>query len=542
MIRRKHVVSLLAGGALAIGAAFAGGAAAAPISPNLTGLAAANTRSDGFAPAGKLSPELKQHVVAQGSTRLENSSALTSFYGYDNDVLNASGNPQMVPVPANPGKEAHKTEPDKNVFLVFKRGLDGADPGYDYGSDFLFQGHESGVGGADLTRINLEADYEHRVTLLATTDVNGKPLAPIDGITWDPWAKRLLLTTESSGAPTYAATPNFPSAVTDVSGALGRGGYEGIQDDGDGNIWIVEDSGGSSKPGTTAKRPNSFVYRYVPAHPGDLQHGKLQALQVLNEAEEPITFAGQAALNSPDQLALHTYGKSFKTKWVTIHDTAVDGTAPFVSGDLAKAAGATPFKRPENGVFQPGSRFKSFFFDETGDTNATSPENGAAGGWGSIMEISQSDPSANNGKLTMLYRSDEAHAGLDNVTFLSRSSVTFTQDAGDTLHEQSNALDSGFVWNVGSDYSNPANQPLRWLAEGRDPSATLDAANGGFGSNEGDNEITGVHVSDGDPGVDGVLGAKVPNLESSRWRWFYTQQHGDNRTFEVELRHSRHDH
>ncbi len=54
--------------------------------------------------------------------------------------------------------------------------------------------------------------------------------------------------------------------------------------DSDGNIWIVEDVGGSSKPGTTAKRPNSFVYRYVPAHPGDLQHGKLQALQVLNAA------------------------------------------------------------------------------------------------------------------------------------------------------------------------------------------------------------------------------------------------------------------
>lgn len=540
MIRRKHVVSLLAGGTLVLGAAFAGGAAATPTSPSLTGVPSANTRSDGFAPASKLSPELKQWVVAQGSTRMENSSALTSFYGYDNDVLNAAGNPQMVPVPANP-KEAHKTEPDKNVFLVFKHGLDGADPGYDYGADFLFQGHESGVGGSDLTRINLDADNEHRVTLLATTDVNGSPIAPIDGITWDPWAKRLLLTTENAGAPTYAATVGFPSAVTDVSGALGRGGYEGIQDDGDGNIWIVEDIGGSSKPGTTAKRPNSFVYRYVPAHPGDLQHGKLQVLQVLNDAGEPITFASQAALNSPDQLALHTYGKSFKTKWVTIHDTAVDGSAPFVAGDLAKAASATPFKRPENGVFQPGSRFKKFLFDETGDTNATSPENGAAGGWGSIMELTQGDPSANAGKLTMLYRCDEAHAGIDNVAFLSRSSVSFVQDAGDTLHGQSNALDSGFVWNVGTDYSNPANQPVRWLAEGRDPSATLDAANGGFGSNEGDNEITGVHVSDGDTGIDGILGAKTPNLEGGSWRWFYTQQHGDNRTYEVELRRTRHD-
>jgi hypothetical protein len=90
-------------------------------------------------------------------------------------------------------------------------------------------------------------------------------------------------------APTYAATPGYPSAVTDVSGALGRGGYEGIQDDNDGNIWIAEDIGGSSKPGTTARIPNSFIYRYVPKTKGDLANGELQVLQVLNGAGNPIT-------------------------------------------------------------------------------------------------------------------------------------------------------------------------------------------------------------------------------------------------------------
>jgi hypothetical protein len=78
---------------------------------------------------------------------------------------------------------------------------------------------------------------------------------------------------------------------------------------------------------------------------------------------------------------------------------------------------------------------------------------------------------------------------------------------------------------------------VRWLAEGRDPSATLDSAAGGFGKNEGDNEITGVHVSNGDPGPEGLLGAQVPNLwnSSDKWRWFYTQQHGDNFTWQVAL-------
>ncbi|HSR94830.1 MAG TPA: hypothetical protein VLK56_08180 [Solirubrobacterales bacterium] len=522
-------------GALCIGAAVPAGGMASP-GLTLTGVPTANTRSDGNSPASKLSPELDQFTVAQGATRLENPSPLTSYYGYDNDVLGPAGEPQMVPIPANPATEAKKTEPDKNTYLVFKKGLDGADPGYDYGTHFLFQGHEGGAGGAGyITRINLDADADHRVTLLATADVGGKPLATIDGSTWDPWAKRLLFTTENPSAPIYAATPNFPSAVVDVSGALGRGGYEGIQDDSDGNIWIVEDVGGSSKPGTTAKRPNSFVYRYVPVHPGDLQHGKLQALQVLNAKNEPITFASQLPLNSPDQVALHTYGNTFDTHWVTIHDTAVDGNAPFVATDLAKAANATPFKRPENGQFQPGSRFRTFFFDETGDTNATSPEN-AVGGWGSIMKLTQQDPSASNGKLTMFYRCDEAHSGIDNVAFLSRNQVSFVEDAGDTLHAQRNALDSAFVWDTGLDYANAANQPVRWLAEGRDASAALDAANGGFGTNEGDNEITGLHVSNGDTGTDGILGAEVPNLGDRDWRWFYTQQHGDNRTYEVVLK------
>jgi hypothetical protein len=492
---------------------------------------AANTRSDGYAPASRLSPELRQIVLAQGSTRLENPSALTSYYGYDNDVVNAAGEAQMVPTPTSPATEAHKTEPDKNTYLVFKDGLKGAGASYDYGRHFLFQGHEGGAGY--ITRINLDADAAHRVTLLATQDAAGKPLATIDGSTWDPWAQRLLFTTENKNAPTYAATPGYPSVVTDVSGALGRGGYEGIQDDGDGNLWIVEDIGGSTKPGSTASKfPNSYVYRYVPAKPGDLENGKLQALQVLNEAGAPITFESQSPVNSPDQVALHTYGKSFKTRWVTIHDTAVDGKTSFVAIDLAKARHATPFKRPENGVFRPGSKFTEFYFDETGDTNATSTEN-AVGGWGSVLELTQRDPSADTGTLTLFYEGDQAHSGFDNVTFLSRNQIAFVEDAGDTLHGQRNALDSGYLFDVTTDYSNAANQPVRWLAEGRDASATLDSAGGGFVKNDGDNEITGVHVSDGDPGVEGILGAKTPNLNDKQWRWFYTQQHGDNPTYEV---------
>ncbi|MDX6663816.1 MAG: hypothetical protein QOG68_22, partial [Solirubrobacteraceae bacterium] len=499
----------------------------------------------GYAPASRLAGGLSEIVVAQGSTAVENPTGIVTHYGYENDTPSPDNAalPQMVPANLASPAEAQKTEPDKNTYLVFKNGLPGADQTYDYGTEFLFQGHENGAGSPKqgfLTRINLDADATHRVTVLATKDDKGNPIATIDGSTWDPWAQRLLLTTENTSAPTYAATPGYPSTVEDVSGALGRGGYEGIQNDSDGNLWIVEDIGGSNKPGTTAKAPNSYIYRYVPAKPGDLHNGRLQALQVLNVHGQPITFASQSGLNGPDQLALHSYGNTFATRWVHVHDTATDGNAPFVANPLARAAGATPFKRPENGVFRPGTKFGEFFFTETGDTNATSAENGSvaggdggAGGWGGLFRLSQSSPSASTGRLSLFWRGNQAVTGLDNIQFLSANLLTAVEDAGDALHSQRNALDSGYVFDASrSDYAGTTNPP-RWLAEGRDPSATLDSANGGFGKNDGDNEITGVHVSDGSTGTNGVLGAGKPSLADGRWRWFYTEQHGDNRTFEV---------
>jgi hypothetical protein len=517
--------------------------------PALTNVPAANTKAVGYSPSDKLSPELMQVAVAQGSTPLENPSGLTRFYGYQNDIVSPDDPllPQMVPTLTVPN-ESQKTEPDKNTYLVFKQGLGGGDPQYDYGSHFLFEGHEiatrvNGVPQGYVTRINLDANAQHRVTLVATQDSSGKPLPVIDGSTWDPFAQRLLFTSEGNGASTggtWQATLDVPAKVDDLTASLGRGGFEGIQNDSAGNVWIVEDIGGSNKidassASTVAKRPNSFVYRFVPDNPADLTKGKLQALQVLHPDGSAITFESQLPLNSPDQVAIHTYGNSLETRWVTVHDTATAPAGGFDANAAAKLAHATPFKRPENGVFRPGSKFTEFYFDETGDTNATSPENATAGGWGSLLKLTQTSPTANSGRLSLVYNSNASTAGLDNVTFLSRDSLIGVQDMGDGLHTQTKSLDSGFVWNVGTDYSKPgAPAPVRWLAEGRDPSATMDSAAGGFGKNDGDNEITGVHVSDGDPTVAGILGAKIPQLfDSAKWRWFWSEQHGDNVAWEV---------
>jgi hypothetical protein len=550
---------LAVGGAAILGVIVfvAVGAAALPDNPQLSNVAQPNLKSVGYAPAPRISKEIQQVVWAQGGTRLENPTGIITDYGFENDVSSSDDptKPQMVPTPTVTN-EAQKTEPDKNTYLVFKDGLKGPDASYDYGTHFVYQGHEiaatvNGKKQSYITRVNLDADAQHRVTLLAYQDTTGEPIQTIDGSTWDPFAKRLIFTTESTSSPTYAATPDYPSQVEDVSGALGRGGYEGVQNDSAGNLWLVEDIGGANKPGTVAKIPNSFIYRYVPASSGDLHHGKLQALQVMNTSGTPITQASQTTVNAADQVLVHSYGHSLDTNWITIHDTAVDGTAAFNANTLAKAANATPFKRPENGLFRPGSGFEQFFFDETGDTNATSVENGdkltgagGSGGWGAIQLLTQSSPSANTGKLSLFFLCNENISGLDNNAFLSQNKITFVEDAGDTLHKQRSddtraavpgvnaGFDAGYVFDVNTDYSNQSNKPIRWLAEGRDALATIDSAFG-FSKNDGDNEITGVHVSDGDPGVGGILGAKLPHIFHGGWRWFWTQQHGDNFLYEV---------
>jgi hypothetical protein len=540
MLRAKWVkVSLFAG---AILFAVLGGANSAELRKiKRPGEPAAFPKVTGNSAPNALATGLAESPAAQGSQPLENGTVDIPYYGYHGDG-------PMVPAPGDvqaPGHnvEASKSEPDKNTYLVLNH-QHGSDPNYDYGHHFLYQGHELGIGY--ITRVNLDADHEHRITLFATTDNLGNPIPEIDGSTWDPWAQRLLFTAElGADGGVFQSTLDFPPIVEDISGILGRAGYEGIQNDSDGNLWICEDTSGAK--GTVndhARQPNSFIFRFLPTDKTDLKAGgKLQALQVMSLANpgQPIVFhAGQADADilSQDVKDLHTFGKQFQTNWVTVHDTAVDGTTPFDANALAKTKLATPFKRPENAQFRPGQQFREFFFDATGDTDAATQAGSQYGGFGAIFKLTQSSPSANSGVLKLFYRGDIDHTAFDNVAFWDKDRVLFVEDRGDGLHTAHNAYDSAWLFDVRTDYGNPNNQPFRTIALGRDSAATIDSAlsggapGNGF-QNEGDNEITGIHISNGDPTEKGILGAQEPNPFHNGWRIFYTQQHGDNVTWEI---------
>lgn len=505
---------------LAVGLAAAGittavitavSADAAPDDFHVADVPAANPRVG--IESNMLTSSATETSVAWGGLPLVNPDTVNgvTHYGYNT----ANGGPLT-----QASNEANKTEPDKNVYLTFN------------GHHYLYQGHEGGPRGY-VTRVDLDqTDPAKRVTLIADVDTSGNAFPTIDGITWDPFSHQLLLTAEAK-APVGGVFGVALDANGDaVDGkavrldALGSGGYEGVQNDKDGNVWLVEDIGGAAAAG--GKVPNSYVYRFTPTDKTDLTAGgTLEALQVLRGTGAPATAAQLQADPTDAFIAqLHTYGTSFKTRWVTVHSGA---PAAFNATAAAKAADATPFKRPENGVFRPGTGFRDFYFTETGDTTTTSTLPGAYGG---VFRISQSEPGASTGRISIVTVGDKGHTGLDNIAFATKDDLLVVEDAGDSLHQQRNALDSGYLYDLEDTRGGRAPQPVRWLAEGRDASATFDAT-GGPSYNDGDNEITGIHVSDGDPSVAGILGAKVPDPLASSWRTFWTQQHGDNTTWEV---------
>jgi hypothetical protein len=539
-------------------AALAGSAMAADVDADqLTNVPTAQPKQRGRVVPNKLSRGIAEIPQASGADPLEgaNPGVAPAFFGYS--LYSDPDNP-LVAIPPSTA-EAHKTEPDKNTYLVLS-GQKGADPAYDYGTHFLFQGHESGTPGY-ITRVNLDADRDHRVTLIATKDASGADLPAFDGSTWDPFTKTLLFTAEinAPGGGTWEKTLEPGTPAVDLRGIVGSSAYEGIQADSDGNLWIVEDNGGTTVG--HARQPNSFVYRFVPNDKTDLSEGgRLQVLQVESLANrgEPIVFhAGGAAADiaAQDTIDMHAYGHTFDTTWITLHDTDTDGADPFNAAALAKAAGGTPFKRPENGVFRPGTKFRAFAFTETGDTDIRTEAGSDGGGFGAVQVLDQKSPSADSGKLHLLFQGDAEHAAFDNISWLTDRTVAVVEDRGDTFHGQGNgvqatALDSGWAIDADVDHSKRAAGVARFLAEGRDASATVDSAllgTAGF-ANDGDNEITGIHTSDGDPSVAGLLGAHEPDPFAGReddhrgrghgggglpWRVFFTQQHGDNHLWEL---------
>jgi hypothetical protein len=524
--------------------------AAVAVAQIISGVPNANPRSG--SPLNVVANGFALQRVVNGNDALENPIGIFSRYGYLDDSA------------IQTDKQPTKTEPDQNTYLVTRHSPGGPTPGYDYGHRFLIQGHEvfSNPGApqrAYFTRINLDVkDPAHRITLLnpLAKDATDSGVRSVDGSTYDPFNGLLLFTGEAgTGGSVFAQAFKWNGttapAVVNYDGSMGKAGYEGVDNDKLGNLILVEDTGGIGVTPSGVKQPNSFVFRFKPQSPGDLTKGKLQVLQVSVNGT-PITFHNSAtdgAAAARDDalgaaiLALHS-GQTLQAKWVTIHDTAVDGTTAFDANALAKAKQGTPLKRPENGKFVPSTDFRSYVVAETGDTSKPAgDEPGAAerAAWGALLRIDMPKAGADTATVKALVVGDQTHASFDNVTFLDRKTVLVSEDRGDTLHQQANALDSLWSFDITKPLDKINADAKRLIAQGRDPEATGDVAireptpTPLLTHNDGDNEVTGIHVSDGSTGFDGILGAKDPSNAGgwSPWRIFVTGQHGANITYEI---------
>ncbi len=524
--------------------------AAVAVAQIISGVPNANPRSG--SPFNVVANGFALQRVANGNDALENPTGIFTRYGYLDDST------------SQPDRQPTKSEPDQNTYLVTRHNPGGPTPGYDYGHRFLIQGHEVFSSGtqpnhAYFTRINLDVkDPAHRITLLnpLAKDATDSGVRSVDGSTYDPFTGQLLFTGEAGpggGVFSQAFKWNGTTApaVANYDGSMGKAGYEGVDNDKLGNLILVEDTGGIGVTPSGVKQPNSFVFRFKPQSAGDLTKGKLQVLQVSVNGS-PIVFhdsTTQGAAAARDDalgaaiLALHS-GQPLQAKWVTIHDTAVDGTTAFDANALAKAKQGTPLKRPENGKFVPSTDFRSYVVAETGDTSKPAgDEPGAAerAAWGALLRIDMPKAGADTATVKALVVGDQTHASFDNVTFLDKKAVLVSEDRGDTLHQQANALDSLWSFDITKPLDKINADAKRLIAQGRDPEATGDvglrepAPPTALTHNDGDNEVTGIHVSDGSTGFDGILGAKDPVNAGgwSPWRIFVTGQHGANTTYEI---------
>ena len=244
--------------------------AAGPSGPALTGVPRANTEVDGYAPASKLSPELQQVVGRPGLDEArEPVGADLLLRLRQRRRSNAAGEPQMVPTPAHRDR-----------------------------------GAEDRAGQEHLPRLQARpARRRRRATTTARTSSSRATRAAPAARLHHPHQPR-----RRRGAPRDAAGDDGRrrrTARDDRRLDLGSVGEAAAVHDGEreradlrGDAGLPVDghrrlrrarprrlrghperlrratSGSSrtsaapSKPGTTAKRPNSFVYRYVPQAPG----------------------------------------------------------------------------------------------------------------------------------------------------------------------------------------------------------------------------------------------------------------------------------
>ena len=346
--------------------------------------------------------------------------------------------------------------------------------------------------------------------------------------------------TENAAAPTYAATPGLPLDGRRTSRARSAAaGTRASRTTPTATSGSSRTSAARRKAGHDGEAAEQLPLPLRADHAG--RPAERQAAGAAGARRRRATRSRQAVAGAgqrPGPVALHTYGKTFTTRWVTIHDTP--STATPVQREHAREGAerdaVQAARRTACSVRARSSRSSTSTRPATRTRRA--PENGCCGGWGVDLQAdAEVDRQPTPARCRSSTSGDAAHAGFDNVAFLSqepdrlrrgrgRRRCTGSATGSTRLHarrddgllepgEQACALARRGPRRVGDDRRRPTAASARTTTTTRSPAFTSRTAI---------------------PATDGILGAKDPHpwqADGDTWRWFYTQQHGDNPTYEV---------
>ena len=353
-----------------------------------------------------------------------------------------------------------------------------------------------------------------------------------DGITWDPFTKQLLLTAEAK-YPTGGVLGRRPRRAgrrqsTGRAVRLPRAGLWRLRGRPE-RLRRQRVARGGHRRRQRQRRQDAQQLRLpVPPirherpHPG----GTLEALQVLRRDGSPITAAQLSAdpASEGHRGPAHR-GTSFATKWVTAHTGTRSRSTP---PPAPRRQSATPFKRPENGVFRPGHRVRRVLLHR--DRRHEHGQH-AARGLRRGLPPRAGGPARRHGPAVAASWATGSTPASTTSPSPPRTGCSSSRTPA-TACTPSATRSTPATW---SDVRGDDHKPrrlTRWLAEGRDASATFDAITSPVVQRRRQRDHRHPRLRRR-PTVSGLLGAKLPQPFDGRWRMFWTQQHGDNVTWEI---------
>ena len=174
-MRSKWKLTGALGAAGVLAAAVAAvGYSTPPGSTDFTNVANPQPRTVGVAAPSALSAELDEVIVAQGSMKLDGGTAANPYYGYDGNRSDGAGAQLATP-------RRRRRSPTRTRTSCSRTGSRAPTRTTTTAPTSSSRVMSSGSPGF-ITRVNLDADAAHRVTLLASKDVGGNDLKTIDGL------------------------------------------------------------------------------------------------------------------------------------------------------------------------------------------------------------------------------------------------------------------------------------------------------------------------------------------------------------------------